>query len=131
MSRWTYREFGEFFDGLAPGGRRIETPPKDTAVQGLAQPISSGGQSSQPRSPERWSTAQFHHLAMVATYISSLNYISSLKKAKSLPAAPSPWHLMQPIGFPARGIDRISGGALATVPFGLYLIQYQSPASGL
>ena len=47
MSRWTYSEFRGLFDGLASGGLRggprMKTPPNDATVQGLAQPISFGG----------------------------------------------------------------------------------------
>ncbi len=90
-------------------------PPKGRTVQGQAQIILSGA-------AVRMHGSGVHVVS---------DHISSLKNAKSLPAAPSPWHLMQPPGRPASGIEPFSGGATATVPFGLYLTQYQSPPCGL
>lgn len=57
-------------------------------------------------------------------------YSLSLKKEKSPPADPL-WHSMQPFSFPDNIIRPLGVVIAATVPSGLYLIQYQSPPFGL
>jgi hypothetical protein len=49
----------------------------------------------------------------------------SLTNVKSLPFAPA-WHSMQLLNFPAMGMLPFSGGVRATLPSGMYSIQYQS-----